>query len=64
MPASFLISYCFPIFGLLTGGFVLARATPQQLDYSAVRPETSPHLDPTQTRPDENRRDLIGQNQD
>jgi hypothetical protein len=64
MLASFLITYCFPIFGLLTGGFVLVRANPHQLAYSAVRPITSPHLYPTQMRPDENRRDMFERKQD
>jgi hypothetical protein len=38
MAAYFLYNYFFPIFGLLTGGFVLARIHSQQLACSADRP--------------------------
>ena len=31
MPAYILITFFFPMFGLLTGGFVLALANPQQV---------------------------------
>ena len=57
MPGYFLISYCFPVFGLLTGVWVLTRPNPQQLAYSTARQVTLLNLYATQSRPDESRRD-------
>jgi len=44
MSSYFLISYCFPMFGLLTGVFVLTQTNPQQLAYFAARPATPTRL--------------------
>ena len=41
MSSYFLISYCFPLFGLLTGVFVMTQTNPQQLAYDS---ETSSKL--------------------
>jgi hypothetical protein len=57
MHGYFFISYCFPVFGLLTGVSVLTRPNPQQLAQSTARQFTVLNLDGTQSRPNEGRRD-------
>jgi len=59
MTAYFLLSYCFPMFGLLVAVLVLTRTNTQELAYSAARPVTLHRPYPPQVRPDANRQNMF-----